>query len=190
MRKLLLCDLDTVLLYSKKLVKKCPPFHSWKLLTGVLRINFLMEIVKVLSICSTNKLFTRWESFCFATLIQSCSIVNSWLTNAPLSFMKTSNRGTENAFFNGNVEEVLSICSTNNSTGSQLYLSLITEHTRYVSGENRNSTTLDKLLHGMTKTSLSRTETEEEWVKSPPALLFPLPHRHQGENAGWTILAI
>ena len=116
MRKLLLCDLDTVLLYSKKLVKKCPPFHSWKLLTGVLRIYFLMEIVKVLSICSTNKLFTRWESFCFATLIQSCSIVNSWLTNAPLSFMKTSNRGTENAFFNGNVEEVLSICPTNNST--------------------------------------------------------------------------
>ena len=87
-------------------------------------------------------------------------------------------------------EKVLSICSTNNSTGSQLYLSLITEHTRYVLGKNRNSTTLDKLLHGRTKTSLSRTETEEEWVKSPPALLPPLPHRHQGENAGWTILAI
>ena len=44
MRKLLLCDLDTVLLYSKKLVKKLPP----------------------------------------------------------LSFMKTSNRGTENLLFNGN----------------------------------------------------------------------------------------
>ena len=87
-------------------------------------------------------------------------------------------------------EKVLSICSTNNSTGSQLYLSLITEHTRYVSGKNRNSTTLDKLLHGRTKTSLSRTETEEEWVKSPPALLPHLPHRHQGENAGWAILAI
>ena len=77
-------------------------------------------------------------------------------------------------FFNGNVEEVLSICSTNNSTGSQLYLSLITEHTRYVSGENRNSTTLDKLLHGMTKTSLSRNQRRSGSSRHQlSSLLFP-----------------
>ena len=52
MRKLLLCDLDTVLLYSKKLVKKWPPLIH--------------------------------ENFYY--------------------------RGTEISFFNGNVEEVLSIC--------------------------------------------------------------------------------
>jgi len=46
MRKLLLCDLDTVLLYSKRLVKNGPLSFMKTSITGVLRFHFLMEMLK------------------------------------------------------------------------------------------------------------------------------------------------